>query len=73
MTISNVELEIRAFTALTVEVAEAVKARDDMTARDALSELEGMWMHTESPALRDHIADFMGQHAAHGEFVRFYA
>lgn len=64
-------VEIREFKMLRQEVDEAVEAHDAMTARVALGEIEGIWMHAEGPAMREACAAFMRTNARHGEFVEF--
>lgn len=73
MNTNHIELENRAMNALTAEVAAALTAHDTLTVRDALGEMEGIWMHTECPEIRSRAADFMRQHAAHGEYFEFSA
>lgn len=73
MSTNHIELQTREFNALTAEVIEAVSTRDTLTARDALGEIEGVWLHTECPVLREATANFMRQHAAHAKFFRFSA
>ena len=66
-------VEIREFKLLRQEVDEAIEARDATTATVALGEIEGIWMHSESLAMRKQAAAVMRQHAAYGEFVEFVA
>jgi hypothetical protein len=73
MNANFIELETRALNALTLEVTEALKAHDVITVRDALGEMEGIWMHTECSDVRDRAAAFMRHHAAQGEFYEFSA
>lgn len=73
MNTNHIEVENRATNALMAEVAEALKAYDTLTVRDALGEMEGIWMHTECPEIRSRAAAFMRQHAAQGEFYKFSA
>ncbi len=73
MTTAHIEIETRALNVLAGEVREALTTQDTTTARDALGEMEGIWMHTESADIRDQAAAFMRQHAAHGEYVEFLA
>ncbi len=73
MNTNHNEVENRAMNALIAEVAEAMKAQDTLTVRDALGEMEGIWMHTECPEIRIRAAAFMRQYAAQGEFYKFSA
>lgn len=73
MTTAHIEIETRALNLLTEEVRDALATQDTTTARDALGEMEGIWMRTESADIRDQAAAFMRQYAAHGEYVEFSA
>lgn len=73
MTNAHNEVETRALDTLTAEVLEALKTEDATAARDALGEMEGIWMNTDCPDVRDRAAAFMHQYAAQGEYVRFAA
>jgi hypothetical protein len=73
MTTTHIEIETRAMNALTEEVREALATQDTTTARDALGEMEGIWMNTECPDIREQAAAFMREHAAHSEYVGFSA
>lgn len=73
MTTAHIVLETRALNTLTAEVLAALTTKNATTARDALGEMEGIWMNTESLDIRERAATFMRQHATHGEYVEFSA
>lgn len=73
MTAQYRNLEAREINSLTVEITTALASNDAATARDALCEIEGIWIHTECPDIRSRAAALMRDNVTHGEFVRFSA
>jgi hypothetical protein len=65
------ETELSYFISIQQELRECLRTDRLATARLALEEMEGLWMHTEWPRLRRACADFMRTHARHCDFAEF--
>ena len=59
--------EYQAFLSAQREFSDAVHAGDTRTARLALAEIEGAWMHTDWPRMRDACAAFLRRHLEYAE------
>lgn len=59
--------EYQAFLNAQREFSDAVRDGDNDTARLALGEIEGTWMHTDWPRLRDACAAFLQRHPEYAE------
>lgn len=60
-------IEYQAFLNAQREFSDAVQAGNTETARLALAEIEGAWMHTDWPRLRDACAAFLQRHSEYAE------
>lgn len=65
--------EFSIFLTVQQEFRAAVMIGDTETARLALAEIEGVWMNTEWPRLREAAASFLRRNAAYAEFYEFTA
>jgi hypothetical protein len=65
------ENEWRNFIACQHELRHAVRKKHRRIARLALAEIEGLWLHSDWPRLREACARFMTAHANHGDFFNF--
>jgi len=63
--------EFKEFIDLQNEVRDSIRTGDFKTVRDALGEIECLWLHTDWPRLREAAASFLRRHAEYGEFYTF--
>lgn len=67
MNIAHAEHMLREFALLQREVRDTIASGDLATTRDALGEIEAIWMHCQWPRLREATATFLRNHAEYAD------
>lgn len=71
MTTKYFEQDFKEFAQLQREVRDTIRTGDFETTKDALGEIECLWLHSEWPRLREAAASFLRRHAQYAEFYSF--